>query len=126
MFHELPDEQHLYHSLATVGTLLLQIGEVGKKFPSTTLSPEPPTPVEEVTEQMSQVSVEEPSTPRDSKVDTEWSISFEQFLASMLTEPPLVKYFEERVDLALAIEKFRNRRLYTRSESNSASPPESL
>lgn len=27
-----PKEQELYHSIATVGTLLLQIGEVGKQF----------------------------------------------------------------------------------------------
>ena len=119
MFHEHPDEQQLYHSLATVGTLLLQIGEVGKKFPSTCLSPE--TPAEEAANQMKELNVDDSKSAREAgaKVDVEWSITFEQYLASMLTEPPLVKYFEERVDLAPSIEKFRNRRLYSRSESTS-------
>ncbi|ELT95953.1 hypothetical protein CAPTEDRAFT_186677 [Capitella teleta] len=91
MFHEDANEQKLYHSLATVGTLLLQIGEVGKKFPSTSRTPEeedtPPIPGEVK-------SLHESGA----KVDVEWSISFEQYLASMLTEPALVKQFEERLD----------------------------
>ena len=57
-----------------------------------------------------------------SVVDWDWSISFEQFMASMLTEPPLVKYFENQVDVFEPIDKFRNRRLLERSTSLSESP----
>lgn len=52
-----------------------------------------------------------------SKVDVDWSISFEQFLASMLTEQALVKYFERPIDLREAIDKTRNRRLLMRQQS---------
>lgn len=34
MFSDRQEEQQLYHSIATVATLLLQIGEVGKAFHS--------------------------------------------------------------------------------------------
>lgn len=52
-----------------------------------------------------------------SKIDTDWSISFEQFLASMLTESALVTYFERPVNLHDAIDKTRNRRLLMRQQS---------
>lgn len=40
-------------------------------------------------------------------VDTDWSISFEQILASILTESVLVNFFEERVDIGLKIKDQR-------------------
>lgn len=36
-------------------------------------------------------------------VDTDWCISFEQILASILTESVLVNFFEKRVDIGLKI-----------------------
>ena len=52
-----------------------------------------------------------------SQVDQEWEITYEQFLASFLTEAPLVQHFEQKVELCDAIERFRNRRLYDRTQS---------
>ena len=49
------------------------------------------------------------SVSSTSLVDLDWSITFEQFLATILTEPPLVKYFEEQIDINGAIEYYRNR-----------------
>ena len=49
------------------------------------------------------------SVSSTSLVDLDWSITFEQFLATILTEPPLVKYFEEQIDINGAIEFYRNR-----------------
>ena len=40
-------------------------------------------------------------------VDPKWSISFEQFLASMLTEPYLVHYFDETVDVLERLKKMK-------------------
>lgn len=40
-------------------------------------------------------------------VDTEWSISFEQILASILTESVLVNFFEKRMDIGLKIKDQR-------------------
>ena len=34
--------------------------------------------------------------------DNNWSITFEQFLASILTEPALVDHFSEKVDLKVS------------------------
>ncbi|XP_052799590.1 TBC1 domain family member 9-like isoform X2 [Mya arenaria] len=191
-------EQDLYHAIATVGTLLLEIGEVGKKFylhkedPSSSgtdslksgslpeeengsvlkreqsiaqeLSDaateddsdnekeETEDKANEVVEKMAEMSVENDTPKKDdiektdeegkdsddtgiqtpvsevkrgertissssTKLDHEWSISFEQFLASMLTEPALVKFFETRTDLSDAIDKTRHRRLLMRQAS---------
>lgn len=201
MFSEDPMEQDLYHAIATVASLLLRIGEVGKKFSalstkkpkdgahsgghnSTTEEDEPPTPklhqdptrecqppaagdpqakasgnmhigralqdshvtveggsgegqgspslllsddetkddmsmssysvvstgslqCEDLTEDTVLVGGEACSpttTPRmGGTVDTDWCISFEQILASILTESVLVNFFEKRVDIGLKI-----------------------
>ena len=209
LFGDHQEEQALYHSIATVGTLLLEIGEVGKKFylpkqessdpgilsgaesgselespsqSSWVLTPIEDTPLDknidqseavtetdttheisEVTEKLAEASVSDniedetnakhksaENTPENgnkqmatdsgvsvgpnlftsqrsertissssSKIDTEWSITFEQFLASMLTESAIVKYFEQQYDVTEAVSKMRNRRLLMRQTSPS-------
>ena len=42
--------------------------------------------------------------------DDAWSVSFEQFLASALTEPALCEFFERKSDPTDAINRLRNRR----------------
>jgi hypothetical protein len=61
------------------------------------------------------------STSSSYKPDLDWSITFEQFLASMLTETPLVKFFEKEEDLQGAVDRFRCRRLMQRTSSVSGS-----
>ena len=206
LFGDHPDEQALYHSIATVGTLLLEIGEVGKKFylpkqessdlgilsgaesgselespsqSSWVITPIEDTPmgknidqsetlietvtaneISDVTEKLAEASVSDSiegetnaissentpengdkqmatdsgvsvgpsslssqrgertiSTSSSSKIDVEWSITFEQFLASMLTESAIVKYFELQYDVTEAVGKMRNRRLLMRQMS---------
>lgn len=60
-------------------------------------------------------TIEEPDSPnksmRDGKPDPDWSINFEQFLASMLTEPHLVAVFEKDTNIIGIVEKYRRRRL---------------
>uniref|UniRef100_A0AAY4CBQ1 TBC1 domain family member 9B n=1 Tax=Denticeps clupeoides TaxID=299321 RepID=A0AAY4CBQ1_9TELE len=80
MFSEDPLEQELYHAIATVASLLLRIGEVGKRFTNNGINKKP-----------------EPKGSPASEGD--WSITFEQVLASLLTEPVLVDYFEKRGDI---------------------------
>ncbi|XP_036798937.1 TBC1 domain family member 9B isoform X3 [Oncorhynchus mykiss] len=168
MFSEDPLEQELYHAIATVASLLLRIGEVGKKFtnngankPTDTTNAQAPAPAaellqpekeepngesssgqslvcralaeaqletppqqtsdEEVKDDTSVSSYSMVSTGslqcediaddtvligcagdqqrRGSILDGDWSITFEQVLASMLTEPPLVDYFEKKGDI---------------------------
>ncbi|XP_034722386.1 TBC1 domain family member 9B-like [Etheostoma cragini] len=188
MFSEEREEQQLYHSIATVASLLLRIGEVGKKFsngggrkseaaqvpptasqlppimsqaaPTNTQSPLPiapqalppaypqaPPPVDPqapppdaLCRALAEAQLEPaPAAASDeearddgsvssysvvsagslgcediaddtvlvgggqqrhgSVLDSDWSISFEQVLASLLTEPPLVDYFEKKTDV---------------------------
>jgi hypothetical protein len=92
-----------------VGTLLLQIGEVGQKFGKRI--PAPAEVEEEVTqsvgddEQKVDLDVEE-KLCKNKKIDGNWSITFEQFLASILTEPALVEHFSERSDLLEALREY--------------------
>ncbi|CAG5132488.1 unnamed protein product [Candidula unifasciata] len=201
MFTDSSDEQQLYHSIATVGTLLLQIGEVGKRFRNSSSSSgisvdEKSSPVVEgktlssaavgdfgkakeadvesgdvvddddktVEQTASKTGAQgdavsqgeegngedvrdirqdpenikgaelqaepqavpirspiasadsEKGSPRNtSKPDDDWSISFEQLLASVLTETPLVDFFERIYDTTEAVAALRNRRLITRA-----------
>ncbi|XP_054422255.1 TBC1 domain family member 9B isoform X3 [Pteronotus mesoamericanus] len=193
MFSEDPMEQDLYHAIATVASLLLRIGEVGKRFsaqpgrkprdgvpgedpppaPVSTQDPahelQPPaagdaparaggesqlgkapqegqgagggdggeghgSPSQRLSDDetkddlsMSSYSVVStgslqcedladdtvlvggeagrPAAPARSggSVDADWSVSFEQTLASILTEPVLADFFEKKVDIGLKI-----------------------
>ncbi|XP_077182727.1 TBC1 domain family member 9B isoform X2 [Paroedura picta] len=197
MFSEDPVEQELYHAIATVASLLLRIGEVGKKFShqspkkvddsKANSSQEVASEEESPTSEQSQNSTVEryphvnsedkgfgdihlekhhqenqilmdgggegPGSPiqmlsddetKDdmsmssysmvstgslqcediaddtvlvgceagssvarygSTIDTDWSISFEQVLASMLTETALVNYFEKKIDITQKIKE---------------------
>ncbi|XP_071954671.1 TBC1 domain family member 9-like isoform X2 [Antedon mediterranea] len=53
------------------------------------------------------------------KLDTEWAITFEQFLASMLMEPDLVRYFEEAPDILPLMEEYRRKKALQRQLSES-------
>lgn len=200
------NDQALFHSLATFASLLLQIGEVGKKFAnssvhtasasavdcettaavtsddmhtdtqntessavihgdeasgqevesseqapctsanlneasnettnthlstptSTSITTPEVTDVRADTSSASQAQVadESPcdvSTPRLGQgIDLDWSITFEQFVANILTEPPLVKYFEMQTDVGENVKRFRRRRLSDRNSTSEGSLP---
>lgn len=153
MFSEEPDEQHLYHSIATVASLLLRIGEVGKKFHNGSKKvagadvQAPPTvpQVEEAHTEgrsgESQVCQEAAATPaspqpeaasegpllvggteqrQGSVLDADWSVTFEQVLASLLTEPPLVDYFERKRDIQSKVEACKAQRAVERQRSSAS------
>ena len=87
---ETEQEQAAYHAVSVVGTLLLQIGEVGKKFEKVNLEDG----------DSKQVAQETGSSEK------EWKITFEQFLASILTEAILVEELTKKVDLEEALKNF--------------------
>uniref|UniRef100_A0A8C1XCJ7 TBC1 domain family member 9B n=1 Tax=Cyprinus carpio TaxID=7962 RepID=A0A8C1XCJ7_CYPCA len=186
MFSEDPMEQELYHGIATVASLLLCIGEVGKKFtnngskkteaqlPSAvdTLQPEredssgeggsgqslvskalaeaqletpPPTAAGSDEEAKDDTSVSSYSVVsagslqcediaddtvligcmsgdavdrrQGSAPDADWSITFEQVLASFLTESSLVDYFEKKHDIQSKITACKSLRAVERQTS---------
>ncbi|XP_044535942.1 TBC1 domain family member 9 isoform X2 [Gracilinanus agilis] len=49
--------------------------------------------------------------PRSNSLDRDWAITFEQFLASLLTEPALVKYFDKPVCMMARITNAKNIRM---------------
>uniref|UniRef100_A0A8C1XEN7 TBC1 domain family member 9B n=1 Tax=Cyprinus carpio TaxID=7962 RepID=A0A8C1XEN7_CYPCA len=189
MFSEDPMEQELYHGIATVASLLLCIGEVGKKFtnngskkteaqlPSAvdTLQPEredssgeggsgqslvskalaeaqletpPPTAAGSDEEAKDDTSVSSYSVVsagslqcediaddtvligcmsgdavdrrQGSAPDADWSITFEQVLASFLTESSLVDYFEKKHDIQSKITACKSLRAVERQTSTSS------
>ncbi|XP_029020603.1 TBC1 domain family member 9B isoform X2 [Betta splendens] len=177
MFSEEPLEQELYHSIATVASLLLRIGEVGKKFnngskkvePTAALAPDPqgeegpseggsgesqvcraladaqlePAALqmydEEIRDDTSASSYSVLSSGslqcediaddtvligstrrRGSTLDADWSITFEQVLASLLTEPPLVDYFEKKRDIQCKISACKAQRAVERQISSAS------
>uniref|UniRef100_A0A3B4BK84 TBC1 domain family, member 9 (with GRAM domain) n=1 Tax=Periophthalmus magnuspinnatus TaxID=409849 RepID=A0A3B4BK84_9GOBI len=89
MFSEDSCEQQLYHSIATVASLLLRIGEVAKRF--TNHASKPADSASDPTE-----PAPSSTSPQGRTADADWSISFEQVLASLLTETPLVDFFERK------------------------------
>ncbi|XP_034399541.1 TBC1 domain family member 9B [Cyclopterus lumpus] len=184
MFSEEPLEQQLYHSIATVASLLLRIGEVGKKFNNNNggrkaddapaaaaqappLQPqreegpgeggsgetqvcraladaqlEPAAPDEETKDDdasLSSYSVVSSGSlqsedigddavligggggqRRGSVLDVDWSITFEQVLASLLTEPPLVDYFEKKRDFQNKMAASKAQRAVERQTSSAS------
>lgn len=209
MFSEDPVEQELYHAIATVASLLLRIGEVGKKFSNRPTrksedckvnnTQDPVSEEESPTSEQSQNSAVEQQPQADhedkasidaqpektqqenqilgdgsgegqgsplqllsddetkddmsmssysmvstgslqcediaddtvlvgcegssaaarygSTIDTDWSISFEQILASMLTETALVNYFEKKVNI---LQKIKDQKKVERQFSSSS------
>ncbi|XP_023698740.1 TBC1 domain family member 9B isoform X1 [Paramormyrops kingsleyae] len=184
MFSEDPLEQELYHAIATVASLLLRIGEVGKKFTNNgakrsegqcTTSPvsnvaqpgkeelagESSSREAQVTKALAEAQLDVtllPSSEEEVKDDTsvssyslvsagslqcediaddtvligcgdqyrgscpdgDWSITFEQVLASLLTEPALVDYFEKKYDLRARVAACRAQRAVERQVSSSS------
>nr|XP_061793342.1 TBC1 domain family member 9B-like [Nerophis lumbriciformis] len=86
-------EQQLYHAIATVASLLLRIGEAGKKF----------------------------NNKADDGADADWAVTFEQVLASILTEAPLVEYFERKRDIQAQVAALKARRAEERRSDSASS-----
>uniref|UniRef100_A0A8C9T776 TBC1 domain family member 9 n=1 Tax=Scleropages formosus TaxID=113540 RepID=A0A8C9T776_SCLFO len=102
MFSEDPREQELYHATATVTSLLLEMGEVGKLFnKGGRAGPRGPATDDVNGDHGNGLS-------HSSSLDKDWAITFEQFLASVLTEQALVLYFEKPVDVMARITNAKN------------------
>ncbi|KAL1140691.1 hypothetical protein AAG570_000621, partial [Ranatra chinensis] len=107
---ELTDEE-LYHSIASVGTLLLRLGDVVKRFYAARDESNDSlvTAAEQWNEKSGMVS-DQNGNPGE---EAEWSIAVEQFLATTLTGQPIVDFFSKKTDLSAAVVKLRKSRLNT-------------
>ncbi|XP_041663137.1 TBC1 domain family member 8 [Cheilinus undulatus] len=105
MFHGDTEENDLFQAIATVTSLVLQIGEAGHRANSSQ---------SEVTEtKPSDVSAEDGGVDKTS--ETDWTISFAQILASLLTEQALVNFFEKPVDLTVKISEAKEKQYHQRA-----------
>lgn len=118
MFHGDPEENNLYQAIATVTTLLLQIGEVGQHSSSSSSrscsqdSGEGPRASEPSPEQDSVFTDTDTDTgtaPQNTRAfpeeaERDWTISLEHILASLLTEQSLVNFFEKPLDIKSKLE----------------------
>ncbi|EPQ03053.1 TBC1 domain family member 8, partial [Myotis brandtii] len=116
MFHEDPEENNLYQAIATVTTLLLQIGEVGQHSSSSSSgscsqeSGEGPRASAPSPEQDSVFADTDTGTaPQDARAfpeeaEGDWTVSLEHILASLLTEQSLVNFFEKPLDIKSKLE----------------------
>ncbi|XP_019825363.2 TBC1 domain family member 8 isoform X2 [Bos indicus] len=116
MFHEDPEENDLYQAIATVTTLLLQIGEVGQRGSSSgsgsqeggeELQASAPSPSSE--QDLVFAETDTGQSPQASQAFPEeaqgdWTVSLEHILASLLTEQSLVNFFEKPLDIKSKLE----------------------
>ncbi|XP_065785782.1 TBC1 domain family member 8 isoform X2 [Muntiacus reevesi] len=116
MFHKDPEENDLYQAIATVTTLLLQIGEVGQRGSSSgsgsqeggeELQASAPTPSSE--QDLVFAEADTGQSPQESQAFPEeaqgdWTVSLEHILASLLTEQSLVNFFEKPLDIKSKLE----------------------
>lgn len=70
---------------------------------------------------LSQPSLAESGSSSSTKYDLDWTVTFEQYLASMLIEEPIVHFFEKEEKIIAVIERMRSQKLYSRQTSTSLS-----
>lgn len=112
MFHEDPEENDLYQAIATVTTLLLQIGEVGQRSSSSgSCSAEHGEELQAsaLSPDQDLVFTDTGKAPQDSQLlpeelEGDWTVSLEHILASLLTEQSLVNFFEKPLDIKSKLE----------------------
>lgn len=113
MFHSDPEENELFQAIATVTSLVLQIGEAGHRGQSSgseVSSQEEGKGSTQVTAKDTGVNASGSSSAED-----EWTVSYAQILASLLTEQALVNFFEKPVDLSAKIAEAREKQYHQRA-----------
>ncbi|XP_028250362.1 TBC1 domain family member 8 isoform X1 [Parambassis ranga] len=98
MFHSDPEENDLFQAIATVTSLVLQIGEASHRGQSSG---------QEVTT--------EGTAGSSSTAESEWTVSYAQILASLLTEQALVNFFEKPADLSAKLAEAKDHQYHQRS-----------
>jgi hypothetical protein len=119
IFSGQPNEQQIYHSIASVGTVLLKLGELSSsqtEMPSLEGNGDESEESSSITESSKRDESESDSSDknqRESYVNFEqnWFITFEQFHAALHMEQPLIDLFEKKYDWYTVLAKLKNWRL---------------
>jgi hypothetical protein len=109
------NESEMYHAAATVSTLLLKLGEVTRKFLNTSDANTNTTTAkkhEQSNDQKEKLLLDNATFDKKSIASTEdsknWSITFEQLIASLLTDNLLVHYFDAKYDLNKILTEYKS------------------
>lgn len=114
MFHGDPEENDLFQAIAKVTSLVLQIGEASHH--------QQQQHANGATEASQAPEGGAPSSggctgKGDGSLasDADWTVSYAQILASLLTEPALVNFFEKSLDLVAKIAEAREKQYHQRA-----------
>ncbi|KAL7305876.1 hypothetical protein TKK_0001884 [Trichogramma kaykai] len=111
MFPNQPDDPDTYNCIAEIGTLLLQLGDVGKKFYVEREESVDSLASSASVKQSGVMTPDRNGNPSSSSTaDPNWSITVEQFLASALNGQPIVDFFSKRANIIESIAFLKKRR----------------
>lgn len=119
MFHGDPEENDLFQAIATVTSLVLQIGEAGHRGRRS--GSEGTSRDEAEGAEATQANAKDRRSSVSGVCDgsampeNEWTISYAQILASLLTEQALVNFFEKPVDLSAKIAAAKEKQYHQRA-----------
>ncbi|XP_052750576.1 TBC1 domain family member 9 isoform X2 [Galleria mellonella] len=111
----------LYEAVVLAGTLLLQLGDLNYRpeldreisqdslFLAAAEKQPEVDPNGNTTDLAQDTSQSSPSKENEPSTDSEWSITLEQFLATMLAQEPIEKFFNEQVPILPQLEALRQR-----------------
>uniref|UniRef100_A0A1B6C1U8 Rab-GAP TBC domain-containing protein n=1 Tax=Clastoptera arizonana TaxID=38151 RepID=A0A1B6C1U8_9HEMI len=108
-----PEDEAMYHAIASIGTLLLQLGDVGKRFYAARESSSDSIVQDADKWQASTEKISDKNGNPGNFEDAEWSIALEQFYATTLTGQPIVDFFSQKVNIVEAVSHMRRRRFTT-------------
>lgn len=104
LFTGMENEAEMYHAAATVSTLLLKLGEASRKFQTESLKKNSNT---DLSAQADEIPKSLSLTNLDTSSSKIWSITFEQLIASLLTDNLLVNYFDTKYDIDKKLAEYK-------------------
>lgn len=128
LFTNMENEAEMYHAAATVSTLLLKLGEVSRKFQNSDAFTRSVSGVELKTRAATSSDLAQSVENSDLNDDADlskiqrsstvsepfladlkyWCITFEQLIASLLTDNLLVQYFDAKYDIDKKLNEYKS------------------
>ena len=127
MFTGEENEAEMYHAAATISTLLLKLGDISRKVQDSIDKTQKSLTTTEITTALENSKIEESLEILDKAIENtedeqsstaaedsdandakSWYITFEQLLASLLTDNLLVQYFDAKYDLNKVLDEYKS------------------